>query len=96
MRGVVRRKSVERGTAGASRRQVKRHDPFKFLKISREIIRLAVEMDLRFPLSLRNVEDRKYEFGIEIPQKVNETLRPTRDHRDRQNEIILCCSESHR
>ena len=44
--------------------------------MSREIIRLAVVMDLRFPLSLRNVEDRKYEFGIEIPQKINERKCP--------------------
>ncbi|MDF0603974.1 IS6 family transposase, partial [Psychromarinibacter sp. C21-152] len=30
---------------------------FKYFKTSREIIRLAVMMYVRFPLSLRNVED---------------------------------------
>ena len=31
---------------------------FRYFKTSPEIIRLAVMMDNRFPLSLRNVEDR--------------------------------------
>ena len=31
--------------------------PFKYFKTSPEIIRLAVMMYVRFPLSLRNVED---------------------------------------
>jgi putative transposase len=32
-------------------------NPFKYLKISPEIIRLAVMMYIRFSLSRRNVED---------------------------------------
>lgn len=44
--------------------------PFRYFKISPEIIRLAVMMDVRFPLSLRNVEDRLHERGIS-----NETIR---------------------
>ncbi|WP_425452360.1 hypothetical protein [Roseovarius spongiae] len=32
-------------------------DPFKYFKTRREIIRLAVMLYVRFPLSLRNVED---------------------------------------
>jgi len=32
-------------------------NPFRYLKTSAEIIRLAVMMYVRFPLSLRNVED---------------------------------------
>ncbi|MFD0981088.1 IS6 family transposase [Tropicimonas aquimaris] len=43
-----------------------RPDPFKYFKTSREIIRLAVMMYVRFPLSLRNVEDLLHERGIEI------------------------------
>ncbi|RYH05625.1 IS6 family transposase, partial [Tropicimonas sp. IMCC6043] len=34
-----------------------KRDPFKYFKTSREVIRLAVMMYVRFPLSLRNVED---------------------------------------
>jgi transposase-like protein len=33
--------------------------PFRYFKTSPEIIRLAVMMYVRFPLSLRNVEDRR-------------------------------------
>lgn len=42
-----------------------KRDPFKYFKTSREIIRLAVMMYVRFPLSLRNVEDLLHERGIE-------------------------------
>ncbi|MBW0159714.1 IS6 family transposase, partial [Sedimentimonas flavescens] len=41
-------------------------DPFKYFKTSRDIIRLAVMLYVRFPLSLRNVEDLLHERGIEI------------------------------
>lgn len=40
--------------------------PFRYFKTSPEIIRLAVMLYIRFPLSLRNVEDLLYERGIEI------------------------------
>ena len=40
--------------------------PFKWFKTSPEIIRLAVMMYVRFPLSLRNVEDLLHERGIDI------------------------------
>jgi transposase-like protein len=39
---------------------------FRFFKTSPEIIRLAVMLYVRFPLSLRNVEDLLHERGIEI------------------------------
>ena len=39
--------------------------PFRYFKTSPEIIRLAVMMYVRFPLSLRNVEDLLHERGIE-------------------------------
>jgi len=41
-------------------------DPFKYFKTSREIIQLAVMMYVRFPLSLRNVEDLLHERGIDV------------------------------
>ena len=39
---------------------------FRYLKTSPEIIRRAVMMYVRFPLSLRNVEDLLHERGIDI------------------------------
>jgi len=46
--------------------------PFRYFKRSPEIIRLAVMMYIRFPLSLRNVEDLLHERGIAI---FHETVR---------------------
>jgi putative transposase len=40
--------------------------PFRYFRTSPEIIRLAVMMYVRFPLSLRNVEDLLHERGIDI------------------------------
>ena len=48
------------------------HNPFRFFKTSPEIIRLAVMMYIRFPFSLRNVEDLLHERGIDI---CHETVR---------------------
>ena len=48
------------------------HSPFRYFKTSPEIIRLAVMIYVRFPLSLRNVEDLLYERGIEVS---HETIR---------------------
>ena len=47
-------------------------NPFKGFHSSPEIIRLAVMMYIRFPLSLRNVEDLLHERGIDI---CHETVR---------------------
>lgn len=47
-------------------------DPFKYYKTSPEIIKLAVQYYVRYPLSLRNVEDILYERGIDI---CHETVR---------------------
>ncbi len=41
-------------------------NPFRYFKNSPEIIRLAEMMYIRFPLSLRNVEDLLHERGIDI------------------------------
>ena len=46
--------------------------PLRYFKTSHEIIRLAVMMYIRFPLSLRNVEDLLHERGIDI---CHETVR---------------------
>lgn len=41
-------------------------NPFRHFKTSPEIIRLAVMMYVRFPLSLRNVEDLLHERSIDV------------------------------
>ena len=46
--------------------------PFEYFKTSPEIIRLAVMLYVRFPLSLRNVKDLLHEWGIDIS---HETVR---------------------
>lgn len=56
---------------GLSAKMTKR-SPFRYFKTSPEIIRLAVMMYIRFPLSLRNVEDLLHERGIDIS---HETVR---------------------
>lgn len=43
-----------------------KRDPFKYFQSSPEIIRLAVMMYVRFPLSLRSVEDLLHERGIDV------------------------------
>ena len=47
-------------------------NPFRYFNSSPEVIRLVVMMYIRFPLSLRNVEDLLFERGIDI---CNETVR---------------------
>ena len=41
-------------------------NPFRYLKTSPQIFQLAVMMYVRFPLSLRNVEDLLHERGIDV------------------------------
>ena len=49
-----------------------KRSPFRYFKTSPEIIRLAVMMYVRFPRSLRNVEDPLHERGIDVS---HETVR---------------------
>jgi len=49
-----------------------KYNPFRYFKTSPDVIRLAVMMYVRFPLSLRNVEDLLHERGIDIS---HETVR---------------------
>jgi putative transposase len=51
---------------------MKNKNPFRYFRTSPEIICLAVMMYIRFPLSLRNVEDLLHERGIDIS---HETVR---------------------
>ena len=50
----------------------KSDNPFRYFNSSPEVIRLVVMMYVRFPLSLRNVEDLLFERGIDI---CHETVR---------------------
>ena len=47
-------------------------DPFRWFDSSPEVIRLVVMMYVKYPLSLRNVEDLLFERGIDI---CHETVR---------------------
>jgi len=49
-----------------------KRSPFRYFESSSENIRLAVMLYVRFPLSLRNVEDLLYERGIDVS---HETMR---------------------
>ena len=53
-------------------RRRKPDDPFRWFDSSPEVIRLVVMMYVRYPLSLRNVEDLLHERGIDI---CHETVR---------------------
>ena len=63
-------------------------NPFRYFKTSPEIIHLAVMMYVRFPLSLRNVEDLLHERGIEVSLRDDpvlvEPVRPDLRRRDPQ------------
>jgi putative transposase len=56
----------------ARKSRAKPDSPFKRFNSSPEVIRLVVLMYIRFPLSLRNVEDLLFERGIDV---CHETVR---------------------
>jgi hypothetical protein len=47
------------------------HNPYRYLKTSRDITQLAVMVYMRFPLSLRNVEDLLHEAGYTFAMSVS-------------------------
>lgn len=49
-----------------------KRSPFKYFKTSPEVIRLAVMLYVRFPLSLRNIEDLLHKRDIDV---CHETVR---------------------
>ena len=53
-------------------RRVKPPNPFRWFDSSPEVIRMVVLMYVKYPLSLRNVEDLLHERGVEI---CHETVR---------------------
>jgi putative transposase len=49
-----------------------KNNPFRYFKTSPDVIRMAVMLYIRYPLSLRNVEDLLHERGVDIS---HETVR---------------------
>ena len=70
--GSVRRNWLEPGRVDTYLRRMPKRSPFRYFKTNPEIIRLAVMMYVRFPLSLRNVEDLLHESGVDVS---HETVR---------------------
>jgi putative transposase len=70
--GGVRATRLEPSEEPATLSSMIQRSPFRYFRTSPEIIRLAVMMYVRFPLSLRNVEDLLHERGIEVS---HETVR---------------------
>jgi putative transposase len=55
-------------------------DPFRYVDSSTEVIRLVVMMYVRYPLSLRNVEDLLFERGIDICHETAALVESFRSH----------------
>ena len=60
--------------------------PFRYFNSSPEVIRLVVMMYVRFPLSLRNVEDLLIERGIDL---CHETVRHWRNRCCQTNQTMI-------
>lgn len=70
--GCCQGKRAERGRATGWSRGMPERSSFRYFNISPEIIRLAVMLYIRYPISQRNVEDLLHERGIETS---HETVR---------------------
>ena len=68
----AQRQSKTPGESDSTGFSIRSASPFRYFNSSPEIIRLAVLMYVRFPLSLRNVEDLLFERGIDT---CHETVR---------------------
>jgi putative transposase len=71
-KGAVRGTWLEAGQGAGQRSSMPKPSTFRYFKTSPEIIHLAVMLYVRFPLSLRNVEDLLHERGIDVS---HETVR---------------------
>ena len=66
---ITVKKRIEAGRAVSQLPVMTQRSPFRYFKTSPEIIRLTVMLYVRFPLSLRNVEDLLHERGIDVSQE---------------------------
>ena len=64
--GTARAAQFERGRGPATLPRMTQRGLVRYFRTSPEIIRLEVMLYVRFPLSLRNVEDLLNERGIEV------------------------------
>ena len=64
-KGFVRTNRLEAGQHPHNPAEVTQRSPFRYLKTSPEIIRLTGMLYVRYPLSLRKVEDLLYERGLD-------------------------------
>ncbi len=74
--GAVKGNQLEPGRAVSWPLAVSNRSPFKYFRTSPEIIRLAVMLYVRLPLSLRNVEDLRRECGIDVSHDTVRELLP--------------------
>lgn len=70
--GPVKGTRLESAPGAGYRPTMPKRAPFRYFKTSPEVIRLAVMLYVRFPLSLRNVEDLLHERGVDVS---HETVR---------------------
>ena len=63
-------------------------NPFRYFHSSPEVIRMVVMLYVRFPLSLRNVEDLLFERGIDLCHETVDIQPPA--------EMFWCCADDTR
>ena len=63
---VLSEQNCRWGRGLVKRRMSKVGNPFRYFNSSPEVIGMAVMLYIRYPLSLRNVEDLLFERGIDI------------------------------
>ena len=68
--GSVRAMGLERGRVPATLLGMTKRSPFRYFRTSPEIVRLRVMLYIRFPLSLRDVEDLLHKRCIEISHEM--------------------------
>ena len=66
-------------------------NPFRYFNSSPEVIRLVVMMYVRYPLSLRNVEDLLAERGIDIETSPVSPALANASLADFQRSSANCC-----
>ena len=69
------RKNLRAGRAAPSLAHMTQPDPSLYFKARPKIIGLAVTLEIRFPLSLRNVEDLLHERGIGVSHETIHSQR---------------------
>ena len=70
--GHFQTERLKTGRANLQRLWMTKYSPFRYFKTSPRVIRLGVMLYVRFPLSLRNVEDLLHKPGIDVS---HETVR---------------------